>query len=132
MWGLRISEKYTSHLTIRGKRFCTRRYIYAGLFGYFDRLVPTTSTMAARAARASTRISIRWPPEPASEPTDTLVLSLDGHYVDLRVNKIDKTIDWALAGERILISEEPRKSLNSLRYTTLLAQLLIVPVLNHI
>jgi hypothetical protein len=58
-------------------------------------------------ARASTRITIRWPPAPASEPTDTLVLSLGNHYVDLRVRKIDGSIDWVLAGERIVISTNP-------------------------
>lgn len=59
-------------------------------------------------ARVSTRISIRWPPEPASEPTDTLVLSLGGYYVDLRIDKASGNIDWALAGQRIVISEDPR------------------------
>lgn len=58
--------------------------------------------------RASTRISIRWPPAPASEPTDTLVLSVGDYYVDLRVTKLDQKIDWALAGQRIVVSEDPR------------------------
>lgn len=57
--------------------------------------------------RASTRISIRWPPAPAEEPTDTLVLSVGEYYVDLRVKKSDGSIDWALAGLRIVISENP-------------------------
>lgn len=61
------------------------------------------------AARISTRISIKWAAEPASEPTDTLVLSLGGYYVDLRIAKVDNSIDWALAGQRIVISEQPRK-----------------------
>lgn len=61
-------------------------------------------------ARISTRISIKWGAEPASEPTDTLVLSLGGYYVDLRVAKIDNSIDWALAGQRIVVSEQLRKS----------------------
>lgn len=64
----------------------------------------------APSARVSTRISIRWPPAAASEPTDTLVLSLDGYYVDLRVSKEDLSLDWALAGERIVVSEDPSKS----------------------
>lgn len=59
-------------------------------------------------ARASTRISIRWPPAAASESTDTLVLSLEGYYVDLRVQKSDLSIDWLLAGERIVDSKDPR------------------------
>ena len=57
--------------------------------------------------RASTRISIRWPPAPASEPTDTLVLSVGEYYVDLRVRKDDGSIEWALAGLRIVISQDP-------------------------
>lgn len=61
------------------------------------------------AARISTRISIKWAEESASEPTDTLVLSLGGYYVDLRIAKVDGTIDWALAGQRIVVSEEPRE-----------------------
>ncbi|KEF51601.1 uncharacterized protein A1O9_12236 [Exophiala aquamarina CBS 119918] len=61
------------------------------------------------AARVSTRISIRWPPADASEPTDTLVLSVGDYYVDLRVLKSDRTIDWALAGQRLVISEDPLK-----------------------
>lgn len=62
------------------------------------------------AVRASTRISIRWPPAEASEPTDTLVLSIGDYYVDLRVTKSDQSIDWALAGQRLVLSENPRKS----------------------
>lgn len=58
-------------------------------------------------SRASTRVSIRWPPASTSEPTDTLVLSLGGWYVDLRVKKIDKNIDWALAGERLVVASDP-------------------------
>lgn len=61
-------------------------------------------------ARASTRISIRWPPAEASEPTDTLVLSVGEYYVDLRVLKEDGGLDWGLAGQRIVVSEDPRTS----------------------
>jgi hypothetical protein len=60
------------------------------------------------AARISRRISIRWLPEEASEPTDTLVLSLGGWYVDLRIDKATGGIDWALAGQRIVTSQDPR------------------------
>lgn len=62
------------------------------------------------AARISTRISIKWADEPVSEPTDTLVLSLGGYYVDLRIARVDGSIDWALAGQRIVVSEQPRES----------------------
>ncbi|KAL4878213.1 hypothetical protein BJY04DRAFT_114968 [Aspergillus karnatakaensis] len=49
----------------------------------------------------STRISLRWPPEPAFENTDTIVLSVQKWYVDLRVDRATGTIDWAIAGERL-------------------------------
>ncbi|PKY00143.1 hypothetical protein P168DRAFT_285653 [Aspergillus campestris IBT 28561] len=50
----------------------------------------------------STRISISWPPSSPSEPTDTLVLSVNGWYVDLRVDKATGGLDWAIAGERLV------------------------------
>lgn len=68
-------------------------------------------------ARVSTRISIRWPPAPASEPTDTLVLTLGGFYVDLRIDKASGGIDWALAGERKVLSQDPCKLPSSLVFS---------------
>uniref|UniRef100_A0A093UNJ1 Protein HRI1 n=1 Tax=Talaromyces marneffei PM1 TaxID=1077442 RepID=A0A093UNJ1_TALMA len=59
--------------------------------------------------RASTLISVQWPPDPISQGPDTLVLSVGTYYVDLRVNRDDGSIYWALAGRRIVVSEEPRK-----------------------
>lgn len=57
---------------------------------------------------ASTRISLQWPPEPAEETTDTLVLtSHDLHFVDIRITKPlpaptstdnDSHIDWIITG----------------------------------
>lgn len=61
-------------------------------------------------SRLSTRVSIRWVPGEPSEPTDTLVMSVGGWYVDLRITKSDGSIDWAMAGERLILSQEPRKS----------------------
>ncbi|KAL4867823.1 hypothetical protein BDV12DRAFT_110660 [Aspergillus spectabilis] len=52
-------------------------------------------------SRVSTRISLRWPPEPAFENTNTIVLSVQSWYVDLRVDRATGTIDWAIAGERL-------------------------------
>lgn len=34
-------------------------------------------------------------------------MSVGNYYVDLRVEKSDETIDWAMAGERIILSQEP-------------------------
>ncbi|KAK5449606.1 hypothetical protein LTS15_008681 [Exophiala xenobiotica] len=59
------------------------------------------------AGRLSTRLSIRWVPGEPSEPTDTLVISVGGWYVDLRINKADGSIDWGMAGERLVLSQEP-------------------------
>jgi hypothetical protein len=59
--------------------------------------------------RLSTRISLRWLPDPPSEPTDTLVMSVGDYYMDLCVTKTDTSIDWAMAGQRLILSEEPRQ-----------------------
>lgn len=63
-------------------------------------------------ARVSTRISIAWPPAPPSEPTDTLVLGVGGWYVDLRMTKDDLIVDWAMAGERIVVPGNPGEFTN--------------------
>jgi hypothetical protein len=61
------------------------------------------------APRVSIRISLRWLPDAASEPTDTLVFGVGAYYLDLRVLKSNNSIDWALAGERQVISTDPSK-----------------------
>lgn len=58
-------------------------------------------------SRLSTRVSIKWGDDPASEPTDTLVMSIRDYYMDLRVKKADTSIDWAMAGQRLIKSEDP-------------------------
>jgi hypothetical protein len=57
--------------------------------------------------RFSTRISIRWLPEPAQETTDTIVMSVKDWYLDLRIEKQTGKIDWAIAGQRIIENQEP-------------------------
>ncbi|PYH44737.1 uncharacterized protein BP01DRAFT_297853 [Aspergillus saccharolyticus JOP 1030-1] len=57
-------------------------------------------------SRLSTRISLRWPPAPTFENTDTIVMSVAGWYVDLRVDQATKTIDWAIAGQRVVDSND--------------------------
>lgn len=59
--------------------------------------------------RFSTRISLRWLPEPAHETTDTVVMSVKDWYLDLRMDKQTGAIDWAIAGQRIVESQEPRQ-----------------------
>lgn len=59
-------------------------------------------------ARLSTRISIRWGDEPASEPTTTLVMSVGGYFMDLRITNSDDSVDWAFAGTRDIVSREPQ------------------------
>jgi hypothetical protein len=62
---------------------------------------------AQSTCRFSTRISIRWLPEPAQETTDTIVMSVKDWYLDLRMEKETGEIDWAIAGQRIVESQEP-------------------------
>ncbi|KAH8692163.1 hypothetical protein BGW36DRAFT_348317 [Talaromyces proteolyticus] len=57
--------------------------------------------------RVSTLISVQWPPEPVETPPDTLVISVGKYYVDLRIFSDTQTISWALAGQRIIVSEDP-------------------------
>lgn len=99
---------------------------FVSLAGRYSRLFPTgladnhldilTSarieafTIRAMSGRLSTRLSIRWVPGEPSEPTDTLVISVGGWYVDLRITKADGSIDWGMAGERLVLSQEPCKS----------------------
>ncbi|RHZ58539.1 hypothetical protein CDV55_100070, partial [Aspergillus turcosus] len=66
-----------------------------------------TTSESTSSSSLSTRISLRWLPDPAFENTDTIVLSLMGWYVDLRVDKPTGKIDWAIAGQRIVESQEP-------------------------
>lgn len=61
------------------------------------------------ACRLSTRLSLRWLPDEPFETTDTLVMGVGGWFIDLRVTKTYGSIDWAMAGERIIISKEPCK-----------------------
>ncbi|KAE8355901.1 hypothetical protein BDV28DRAFT_16768 [Aspergillus coremiiformis] len=60
-------------------------------------------------SRLSKRISLRWLPEPAFETTDTIVMSVKGWYVDLRVDKESGDIDWAIAGQRVVDRDEPSR-----------------------
>ncbi|KAF9460448.1 hypothetical protein BDZ94DRAFT_1311463 [Collybia nuda] len=50
----------------------------------------------------SYRLSIRWLPDEASEPTDTVVLTgaRRGTFLDTRFFKATKKLDWAFAGNR--------------------------------
>ena len=57
----------------------------------------------------STRVSLRWPPSPPSETTDTLVLTgRTGTFLDLRVfisGPRRGTIDWATAGKKTYLPD---------------------------
>ncbi|PPQ64062.1 hypothetical protein CVT24_008875 [Panaeolus cyanescens] len=48
----------------------------------------------------STRLSIRWLPEPASEPTSTIVLTLPKTklYIDIRLSVSEPSLYWGFAG----------------------------------
>ncbi|KAL1410869.1 hypothetical protein Q8F55_001812 [Vanrija albida] len=58
--------------------------------------------MVADPVRASTRVSIAWSGAPAQEDTDTLVLTINGYSLDLRVvlpgHAGAGTLDWGTVG----------------------------------
>ncbi|CAI7569384.1 unnamed protein product [Penicillium glandicola] len=57
----------------------------------------------------TTRISMRWASDKPFETTDTLVITVNEWYVDLRVDKQTGKIDWALAGECTEEGKDPRR-----------------------
>ncbi|RDB23851.1 hypothetical protein Hypma_009225 [Hypsizygus marmoreus] len=63
----------------------------------------------APAAFVSFRLSIRWLPEEASEPTHTIVLTgvRRGIFLDVRFFKGTKELDWAFAGYRTTDPNNP-------------------------
>ncbi|RAO69996.1 uncharacterized protein BHQ10_006008 [Talaromyces amestolkiae] len=56
-----------------------------------------------------TRVSIRWPPEDAYENTETTVISVNNFFVDLRVEKQTRRLDWAIAGVRLVDQNDSRR-----------------------
>ncbi|EED20756.1 conserved hypothetical protein [Talaromyces stipitatus ATCC 10500] len=56
-----------------------------------------------------TRVSIRWPPEEPYENTDTTVISVNNFFVDLRVEKESRRLDWAIAGVRLVDQNDSRR-----------------------
>ncbi|KZT26113.1 hypothetical protein NEOLEDRAFT_1047798, partial [Neolentinus lepideus HHB14362 ss-1] len=57
----------------------------------------------------STRLHIRFPPAPAYEDTDTLVLTFHTYYLDLRVQRTSPGLSWAFAGT--LTHPEPNRTI---------------------
>lgn len=60
-------------------------------------------------SRLSTRVSLRWLPDPPFENTDTIVMSVKGWYADLRVDRKTNDIDWAIAGQRVVDTTDPSR-----------------------
>ncbi|CDM34074.1 hypothetical protein DTO013E5_1799 [Penicillium roqueforti] len=69
----------------------------------------SSSSVPALESILMTRISMRWASETPFETTDTLVIMVGEWYVDLRVDKRTGKIDWALAGECVQESKDPRR-----------------------
>lgn len=65
-------------------------------------IMAATGAMLGSTSSFSTRISLRWVPEPPAETTDTIVLSVGEYFIDLRMDKASGAIDWAMAGTRIV------------------------------
>ena len=68
----------------------------------------TTGTALGSSSSFTTRISLRWVPEPPEETTDTIVISVGEWFLDLRMDKKSGAIDWAMAGTRI--EENPNQT----------------------
>lgn len=83
-----------------------------------------TGAMLGSSCSFSTRISLRWVPEAPAETTDTVVLSVGEYFIDLRMDKATGTIDWAMAGTRIVENpnETPRLLPSSLKITNSIDQ----------
>lgn len=118
-------DGFARHFELEHKSFLPSRQVHSFRCSGVSNC---SSQQIKMAVRASTRISIRWPPAEASEPTDTLVLSIGDYYVDLRVTKSDQSIDWALAGQRLVLSENPRKSEIHLSTLVFLLQLPVIEI----
>lgn len=58
---------------------------------------------------ASVRHGFRWDKDEFSEPTSTLALDIGGWYIDLRYFLKDEKIEWAMAGKRETLQQEPRE-----------------------
>ncbi|KAJ5703253.1 hypothetical protein N7493_011642 [Penicillium malachiteum] len=56
----------------------------------------------------STRISLRWVPEPPEETTDTIVLCVGNYFLDMRIDKASGQIEWAMAGTKF--EENPNET----------------------
>ena len=71
---------------------------------------PSTTSLNANSLRGnkinrpfmsiSTRAGIAWKDGPLDEPTDTLVLTGNSYFVDVRVRTSDRKLDWAFAGSK--------------------------------
>lgn len=73
-----------------------------------------TQTLSAgkHAYSLLTRVSIQWPPEAPYENTDTTVICVNNFFVDLRVDKESKKLDWAIAGVRLVDQNDPSKKIS--------------------
>ncbi|ORY75068.1 hypothetical protein BCR37DRAFT_389703, partial [Protomyces lactucae-debilis] len=62
---------------------------------------------------ASIRVSIQFPPAEAYEDTDTLVLSVGAHFIDVRFKAVssdhtgtERELDWAFMGQKTQLDEQ--------------------------
>ncbi|KAK5796691.1 hypothetical protein VI817_005975 [Penicillium citrinum] len=63
----------------------------------------------------TTRVSLRFLPDPPSETTDTIVLSVGEYYLDLRMDKKSGAIDWGMAGTNV--AENPNETPLKISFT---------------
>lgn len=79
---------------------------------------PASNAMATAPYRALTRVSIAWSGNPASEDTDTLVLTIGRYSVDLRMwasGPLRGEIEWGMVG---YVAEAPSSTKGMSQTTT--------------
>ncbi|KAJ5085358.1 hypothetical protein N7532_010129 [Penicillium argentinense] len=75
----------------------------------------TTATNLGSTCGFTTRLSLRWVPEPPEETTDTIVISVGEWFIDLRMDKKSGAIDWAMAGT--MVAENPNETPLKINFT---------------
>ena len=73
---------------------------------------PTLGVALDMTVRLTQRLSFRWLPEPATESTDTLVMSVSNWFIDLRISLSDGSLDWGFAGEEQVLETGPHHSMS--------------------
>ena len=84
--------------------------LLSSILGLSAATPPIQGVALEMAVRLTQRLSFRWLPEPATESTDTLVMSVSNWFIDLRISLSDGSLDWGFAGEEQVLEVGPHHS----------------------